>query len=208
MNFSWAVSAAAPLAPSAIATLAMFAFFASLSINLALHCGLGIRGMIISQSAGMRPPWVKLGILFITTLFLWIIFSYIIFSLPLGFFGYVLLFPLSSLAYFCFEYLIYRFGLKKAVDNDNINCYDGLTAAALFITLNIAGGFVEALVLCFAFVLGLLLAFVILGEIRRRSMLEEVPLLLRGTPLSLIAMGLLSLVFASAALLFFRAIGG
>jgi electron transport complex protein RnfA len=205
MNFPWAASA---IAPSAAASLAMFAFFASLSLNLALHCGLGIRGMIISQSAGMKPPFVKLGLLFITVLFLWIIFSYIIFSLPLGFFGYILLFPLSSFAYFSFEYLVYRFALKKAVDSDSINYCDGMAAAALFITLNIAGGFVEALVLCFGFVLGLLLAFVILGEIRRRSMLEEVPLLLRGTPLSLIAMGLLSLVFASAALLFFRAIGG
>jgi electron transport complex protein RnfA len=191
------------------APLALFAVFASLSMNLALHCGLGMRGIAITQEAGGKPPLVKLGIMFITILLLWGIFSRVIFPLPLGFFAYILLFPLSALAYFCLESLACRFVLKKALESGGpITFCDGLSAAALFITLNIAGGFVEAAVLCFGFVLGVLLAFMILGEIRRRSTLEGVPVYLRGAPLALVSMGLLSLIFSSAALLFFRTIGG
>jgi electron transport complex protein RnfA len=189
--------------------LALFAVFASLSMNLVLQCGLGMRGVVITQGAGKKPPFIKLGILFITVLLLWIFFSYIVFFLPLGFFPYLLLFPLSAAVHFSLEYLVYRFVLQKAVEGESpISFCDALAAAALFITLTVAGGLVEAVILSFGFVLGVLLAFVILGEIRRRSMLEEVPLLLRGTPLSLISMGLLSLIFAAGALLLFRAIGG
>jgi electron transport complex protein RnfA len=185
------------------------AVFAGLSANLILQCGLGMRGIVISQGAGRKPPLVKLGILFGTILLLWIFFSYIIAPLPLGFFAYILLFPLSALAHSAFEYLTYRFVLKKAVESEGpVNCCDGLCAAALFITLNVAEGFIEALALSLGFVLGILLAFVILGEIRRRSMLERAPAFLRGTPLSLISMGLLSLVFSFAAQIFFRAAGG
>jgi Na+-translocating ferredoxin:NAD+ oxidoreductase RnfA subunit len=188
---------------------ALIAFFAGLSMNLALQCGLGIRGIVISLGAGKKPPFVKMGILFITVFLLWIVFSCVIFSLPLGFFGYIFLFPLSSAVYFSLEYVTYRFVVKKTIENDGaVSFCDGLAAAALFITLNIAGGFVEAAVLSFSFTLGILLVFVILGEIRRRSMLEDVPHLLRGTPLSLISMGFMSLIFASAAILFFRTIGG
>ncbi|MDR0584839.1 MAG: hypothetical protein LBG57_10910 [Treponema sp.] len=191
------------------APLALFAVFASLSMNLALQCGLDMRGIAVTQKAGEKPPLVKLGILFITILLLWIIFSYIISSLPLGFFMYVLLFPLSALVHFGLEYLVYRFVLKRALESDGpIHYCSGLAAAALFVSLNIAGGFVEAASLSFGFVLGILLVFVIIGEIRRRSMMEAVPRFLRGAPLSLISMGLLSLVFSSAALVFFRVIGG
>lgn len=191
------------------APLALFAVFASLSMNLILQCGLGARGITISQGAGKPPPWVKLGVLLVTVVLLWLVFAYVIFSLPLGLFAYVLIFPLSSLVYFGLEYLTCRFGLQKSADVDGpVNFHDGLAAAALFMTLHIAGGLVEALTLAFGFTVGILLAFVILGEIRRRSTLEGAPNSLRGTPLALISMGLLSLIFSSAALLFFRAIGG
>jgi electron transport complex protein RnfA len=187
----------------------LFAVFASLSVNLPLQCGLGLRGIAVSQKAGKRPPLAKLGIFFSTVLLLWIVFSYLISSLPLGLFMYVLLFPMSALTYLGLERMVYRFMLRKAPESDGpINSHDGLAATALFITLNIAEGFLEAAILSLGFVLGILLAFVILSEIRRRSTLEATPHFLRGVPLTLISMGLLSLVFSSAALMFFRAIGG
>jgi hypothetical protein len=192
-----------------ITLLALFAVFAGLSMNLPLQFGLGLRGMVVSQGAGKKPPLVKLGVLCITVLLLWVFFVRMVFPLPLGLFAYVFLFPLSSLVYCGIEYLAYRFIVKKPVENDGpVNFCDGLAAAALFITLNVAGEFVEAVALAFGFVLGILLAFVILGEIRRRSTMERVPPFLRGTPLSLFSMGLLSLVFSSAALILFRVIGG
>jgi electron transport complex protein RnfA len=189
--------------------LAMFAVFSSLFMNLALQCGLGIRGILLLQGAGKPPPLVKIGLLFVTVLLLWAFFTYLVFPLPLGLFGYLLLFPLSSLTYCGLEYLTCHFVLKKNVESEApIHGSDGLAAAALFMTLGIADGFVEALTLSFGFVLGILLTFVILGEMRRRSMMEGVPPFLRGTPLGLISMGLLSLVFSSVSLVLFRAIGG
>jgi electron transport complex protein RnfA len=99
--------------------------------------------------------------------------------------------------------------LKKEPDaGSSLAFCDGLAGAALFITLNTASGFIEALVLSFGFVLGVLLAFLILGEIRRRSTMEWVPFFLRGNPLMLISLGLLSMIFSSAALVFFRVLGG
>ena len=189
--------------------LALFAVFSSLCMNLALQCGLGIRGILLVQGAGRRPPLVKIGLLFVTVLLLWAVFSYLVFPLPLGLFAYILIFPLSALAYFGLERLAYRFVLHKTVESDApVHCCDALAAAALFMTLVIADGFLEALALSFGFVLGILLTFVILGEIRRRSMTERSPFFLRGTPLGLVSMGLLSLVFSSVSLVLFRAIGG
>jgi len=60
--------------------------------------------------------------------------------------------------------------------------------------------------MAFGFTAGIFLVYLIIIEIRRRAALEAVPFFLRGKPLVLIAMGLLSLVFSAASLLFFRMI--
>jgi hypothetical protein len=79
--------------------------------------------------------------------------------------------------------------------------------AALFIILGLAGSFAEAVMLSFGFSASTALAVLIIGEIRRRSAMEAVPDWLRGDPLILVAMGLLSLVFISAALVFYAVLG-
>ena len=79
--------------------------------------------------------------------------------------------------------------------------------AALFITLGLAGGFAQAAMLSFCFSAGAALAVLISGEIRRRSAMEAVPRCLRGGPLVFIAMGLLSLVFTSLAMVFYAVLG-
>jgi electron transport complex protein RnfA len=89
-----------------------------------------------------------------------------------------------------------------------VTSYDGLGAAALFITMNAASRFVEAAVLSAGFSLGLLLSLLILREIRRRSRMEAVPRFLRGSPLVLVSMGLLSLVSGALAVIFFRTLEG
>jgi electron transport complex protein RnfA len=82
--------------------------------------------------------------------------------------------------------------------------YDGLVPVSLLITLALADTFAGAAVLALFFALGNLMAIIILNEIRRRSSLEWVPRFLRGSPLILISMGLLSLIFASAAGICFK----
>jgi electron transport complex protein RnfA len=183
--------------------LAALAVFSSLSMNLLLQCGLGMREAV--QEREDPVPLVQIGLVFLSLLLLWPLFSYV---LVLGFVEYLLLFPASALVYAGLERLLFRTILKREIPKSQNCCFcDGLTAAALFLTLHLASGFVEAAVLSLGFALGVLLALLILAEIRRRSRMEAVPRFLRGSPLILISMGLLSLIFSSAALIFFRVLG-
>ncbi|GHV30992.1 hypothetical protein AGMMS4952_18860 [Spirochaetia bacterium] len=84
---------------------------------------------------------------------------------------------------------------------------NGLAPAALFLTLRLAISPVDALVLCLGFSLGCLVAALILREIDKRSSLETAPGVLRGAPLTIISMGLLSLIFSAVSAIFFRVLG-
>jgi electron transport complex protein RnfA len=194
---------------SAPVQLAALAVFSSLSLNLILHCGLGLRRAVAVRDPDDVSPLLRPGIIFLSVLLLWMVFSYIISPLSSGFFNYVLLFPLSALVYAGWEFFFYRIVLKKVSQPPRTAVFcDGLTAAALFLTLHLASGFIEAVVLAFSFAFGVLLAIFILDEIHRRSEMEAVPRFLRGGPLALISLGFLSLIFTSAALIFFRALEG
>jgi electron transport complex protein RnfA len=184
--------------------LAVLAVFSGLSMNLLLQCGLGMRG---AAREGERPfLLVRIGLVFLSVLILWTFFSYVFHP---GFFEYLLLFPLSALIYAGLERLLFRAVLKQEAPGFKESyCCDGLTAAALFLTLHLASGFVEAAVLSLGFSLGLLISLLILAEVRRRSRMEAVPRLLRGSPLALISMGLLALIFSSTAFIFYQALGG
>ena len=210
---------------ASVSALAILAVFSSLSMNLMLQFGIGLRELVMvekfsqTENAGhaeitdKKRFWKGLGILFITILFLWLIFSFVRSVLPMGLLEYMLIFPASSLLFSALEQLANRFAFIKTTQQEKIfifeNAFTGgaLAGAALFITLNVAGGLAEAFVLSFGFVIGIVLAITIIGEIRRRSELEAVPRFLRGGPLALVAMGLLSLIFSSAALMFFEVLG-
>jgi hypothetical protein len=177
-------------------------------MNVILQCGLGLRQLAVNPAGDKKLPFLKAGIVFITALFLWVLFTSVFSHFTPGFFKYLLVFPLSSLIYFCLECLLYRLVPEKEAEGGGATGFcDGLAAAALFITLNIASGFVEAAVLCFGFSFGMLLVLLILDEIRRRSKMEAAPRFLRGSPLALVSMGFLSLVFSSAAFILLRALG-
>ena len=188
--------------------LALFVIFSGLSMNLMLQCGLGIRGAASSGNNSVGNTLEKLVIIFVSIVLLWVFFAKIISAFSSEPVIYVLIFPFGSIVYEGFEYLAYHFLLKKEVERD---CYisfcNGITVAALFICLNIANSFFEAAALSFGFVSGIFLSFMIIREIRRRSVLESVPRFLRGSPLILISMGLLSLVFTTSALMLFRMMG-
>jgi electron transport complex protein RnfA len=189
--------------------LAVLAVFSSLSLNLILQCGLGMKRIAVTRKGEAGNAFLQTGIVFVSVLLLWLVFSYILSPLFPVFFDYVLLFPMSALVYSGVEFLFYRGILKKKSPKPpGLVFCDGLTAAALFLTHHLASNFSEAAVLAFGFAFGVLLSLLILGEIRRRSEMEAVPRFLRGSPLMLISMGLLSLIFSGAALILFRAIGG
>jgi len=132
----------------------------------------------------------------------------VISSITSGLFIYVLLFPASCIAYNGLEFLVLTFLYRKEPDkNVSISFSGGITAACAFICVNTANSFLEAFVLAFGFAFGAFLVFLILCEIRSRAALEAVPRFLRGKPLILVSMGLLSMVFSVSSLLLFRITG-
>jgi Na+-translocating ferredoxin:NAD+ oxidoreductase RnfA subunit len=195
----------------------MLAIFSGLSMNLILQLGLGLKGIAVDVSVGKGRLLAGSGILFVTVTLLWLIFSFARSVFFLGLFEYVILFPASSLVFFTLECFVNRFILKVNTvrgDSSKSDTLPGgplangaLSGAALFITLNVAGNAGEAIVLSLGFACSMALVFVVAGEIRRRSGMEAVPHSLRGGPLALIAMGLLSLVFSSGALMLFGVLG-
>ena len=207
-----------------IAWLLMLAVSAGLSMNLVLQLGVGIREIALagkSETDGnargfsRRLPIrlsLRLGVFFASALLLWLLFSFVRSLLPLGFLEYVLVFPVSVMVSSGWEHVFGRhlpdeFGSDGGGGRADVFTGGAPIAATLFVTLTLAGGFVEALVLSMGFMFGTLLAVVVVAEIRRRARMEAVPRWLRGAPLSIVAMGILSLVFSFAAIMFFDVLG-
>jgi len=178
------------------------------SMNLLLQCGLGIKNAAESKEPLGLSTLIKTGIIFFSIVIMWVFFSRIVSSIIPGVFIYVLLFPVSSIFYDVLEYLVFRYLYKK---DSGSECYvsfpGGITAVSVFICINMANNFFEALVMAFGFTAGLMLVYVIIREVRKRAALETVPRFLRGKPLVLITMGMLSLVFSVVSILLFRMAG-
>jgi len=186
--------------------LAALAVFSGLSLNLLLSFALGTAGSagdtLPKGETRKQLPLFQLGVLFVSILILWVFFNHLLPSFLNGFSEYFLYFPFSALLCMGLELLRERvfpgFGSIKKVFSA-FTAYAGLVPVSLFITSVLAVNFAGAFVLALFFVLGNMAAMLILFEIRRRSMLEWVPAYLRGSPLVLISMGLLSLISVSAA---------
>jgi Na+-translocating ferredoxin:NAD+ oxidoreductase RnfA subunit len=197
---------------SGLTWLVMLMVFSGLSMNLILQFGLGLKGIALGGNVSKERLLAGTIILFVTVMLLWLIFLFARSFLFLGHFEYVALFPVSSLVFVFLEYLTNRFVLANTAGRETFPMGDtlsggALAAAALFLVLNLAGGFLEAVALALGFSLGVAVVFVVAGEIRRRAEMEAVPRWLRGGPLALIAMGLLSLIVSSGALVLFGVLG-
>jgi electron transport complex protein RnfA len=169
-------------------------------------------------------------VLCISVFVLWLFFTYVLTPLALGFLESFLLFPLCAAACAALELLFSKQTNAASAEDapegnraaelpahlrgvaarrgfpvlTSISAYNGLALAALLITLRLASSPAEALALTLGLSLGRMAAVLILREIYKRSCLETVPRILRGFPLILISMGLLSLIFSAAAVIFYR----
>ena len=182
--------------------LILLIIFSVFSMNLSLQCALGIKGASQSRNCSRKSTIINLGIIFFSIIILWFIFCRIVSLVISGIFIYVLIFPVSFIVYEGIQFIFTRFILKKDIENESfIRFPGGITAAAAFICMNISNSFFETAVLSFGFTSGILIVFLIIREIRRRAALEAVPNFLRGNPLILISMGLLSLIFSAASVL-------
>ncbi|MDR2630831.1 MAG: hypothetical protein LBC60_07915 [Spirochaetaceae bacterium] len=181
-----------------------------LSLNLILQFGLGIQSIVFDDENQKRVygfPIAQGGILFLSIPFLWFLFVHIVAPLSLGFLGVMLFFPLSVLVCMGLETAVIHF-FPKALPKDKVfaplSADNGLIPVALVMILCLASSLGEAVVLSLGFCGGVLLATLILKEIRRGSSLEAVPAILRGLPLTLISMGLLSLIFSALGVVFIK----
>jgi electron transport complex protein RnfA len=190
------------------------AVFSGLSLNLLLQFALGTVG-VIRENGGVvetdgEIPLVQLGILLLSVIFLWVFSRLALPDFVRGFSEIFLYFPFSALVCAGFELLFdklfprffplsfQKFAGKKKVFSA-VTAYEGLVPASLMVTSIVAGSFIDTLIMALFFTLGNLMAMIIINEIRRRSTLEWIPKYLRGSPLILVTMGLLSLIFAAAA---------
>jgi electron transport complex protein RnfA len=184
--------------------LACFGVMAGLSWNLVLQFGLGMAGAAAPKKNPL--PVLQLSCLFLSAAVLFIVFFSLSALVNLGFFEYLLYYPLSCLSCLGLETALSQLfpmkGRKKIFNC--LSSYDGLAVAALFLTRHLAETVAEGLLLSFHFALGVLAGIIILGEIRRRSSIEKVPCFMGGKPLLLISMGLLSLIFTAAAGIFYK----
>ncbi|MDR1949541.1 MAG: hypothetical protein LBQ38_09120 [Spirochaetaceae bacterium] len=192
-----------------MSALVVLVVFSGLSLNPLLQFGLGIRNFETEGQKPVRYALFQWIVLFVTVLLLWLFFTYILSPLSLGFLEYLLIFPLTVAAGQGFEMAARRV-IPPPADQPKmpvISAYDGLAIAALFLTLRLASSFAGAVVLSLGFSLGSFLSARILNAIYKRSSTEKIPPVLRGMPLLLISMGLLSLICSSVAAILLRALG-
>jgi len=182
--------------------------FSCFMMNPVLQCALGVSGFTASKSHSKKSIIIKLSVVFITVILLWVIFSVLISAVVSGIFIYVLVFPAGYMVYEGLDFIVFRHILKRETREESaVGFPEGITSVILFICIYLADNFIKVLVLALGFTGGALMVYLILGEIQKRASLETVPVFLRGKPLFLISMGMLSLVFSTASVLIFRVIG-
>jgi len=190
-----------------LAALAVFGAFAS---NLVLHCGLGIKGLAEAEETAEAGTTLMQGAaMFLVVFFLWIPARFLGSFLGMGL-DIFLLFPLSALACAGLEAAADRFiprymGRGPRMFQSGAG-YGGLCPLALLITVTLAEGFLEALVLSFSFALSSIAVIFIIRGIRLKSRLERIPRFMRMTPLLLLSMGLLALIFSAIGEVFLNAL--
>ncbi|MDR0732426.1 MAG: hypothetical protein LBF63_12215 [Treponema sp.] len=202
--------------------LAILGVCASLAMNLLAQFGLGLTILAGGSGKQGKEPVEKAHLSIPTflglsaSLFLsWAFFAYVLIPLSPGPYWYLLLYPLSAALIKGLERLYIRTaasghnrffpGIKAPVSACSFPAaWVEFLPLALLVSLHLALYPLEALVLALGFSLGLCLSLGILREIHRRSQFEAVPSFLRGGPLVLISLGLLSLVFTSASIIFFN----
>jgi electron transport complex protein RnfA len=190
--------------------LTALAVFSGISFNLLIHLGIGIQDFNREPYRPFRFVFFQCFSLFASVMVLWCLFAYILTPLSLDFFEYFLFFPLIATLGSFWKFLFARLFPRKDSEerlSSMLSVYNALVTSALLITIRLAGSFSGALALALGFSLGFLTAVFILRAIYDRFSEETVPLPLCGTPLLLISLGLLALIFSSFSVIILRLLG-
>ncbi len=180
---------------------AFLIIFTGFSVNLAVQFGLGIKDILSTKQCQWRYPLYKGIVLFFSVIVTCLIFTIVLYPLGLGFLETLLVLPLSILFASLIEKAVLFLFLRwiRPVQTSVFSAYNGLVFGASFFALKTAESFWEIIIMAAGFSIGYVLSMAILQEIHKRSFIEAVPVLLRGAPLMLISLGLLSLVCSAAA---------
>ena len=190
-----------------IALITILIIFSCLSVNLTTHLGIGLDILASSKRNEIKKHLIKLSILFPVIILLWLLITLLRSIFSLGFLEYILLFPVCYSISFAIESYLSKFNFyisTESTEYNSINTNASIITAILFIILNVSGNFLQAMTLIFGFLLGLFTIIVVIIEIKSRAELEKTPQLLKGSPIMLIAVGLLSIIFSSAAIMLMR----
>ncbi|MDR0656927.1 MAG: hypothetical protein LBG22_11485 [Treponema sp.] len=186
--------------------------FSSCSANLVFQYGLGLKGVSRRPGGeGKSFPWYSVLFLFISVIFLWIFYTLILSLFSLGIFAYILLFPLSVILPRAVEKVLGR-PLHLPAEEERayspLDAYEGFCPAASLLTLHLASSFAEALALALGFSLGILFSLILIREVARRSSMEQVNRFFRGNALTLVSLGLASLILSAASAVLISALSG
>jgi Na+-translocating ferredoxin:NAD+ oxidoreductase RnfA subunit len=184
--------------------------FAAFYLNLFLCFGIGIRELAAKKTRPVFQTVYVWTIIALVTFSLWVFFERVLAFVP-WVPAYLLLYPCSLFACLGLEILLFEL-FPSLGENPQIfrigSPYSAFSLASLYLTIQFAPDFIDALLLALAFSAGAAAAYFAVREIRRRSFLETTPGSLRGNPLIIISAGLLSLIVTAAALFAIRALEG
>jgi electron transport complex protein RnfA len=175
-----------------------------LFLNLPVQFGLGLKEIWNERNESVLVAFFECLILFLSIFIQWLLFTYILSPLNLGFFKYFALFPLSLSISTGFELLCNLVIPKKPGHIFSFSAITGLAPAAVIIMLFLADSFAGALLLGMGFSAGAWLSILLLKAMRIRASTEKANVLFKGLPLALISMGLISLVWMSAAIVYLQ----
>jgi electron transport complex protein RnfA len=190
--------------------LSILLVFSCLSLNLVLQTGVGVSAITVGLDNPLRRGLYQWFILFVVTILVWTIFTVVLYPLGLGGLKYFLLFPSAAVLTFAAEQIVpvtiygsrqraYQQALQRPPEFQADSAYSGLAVVSTLLTMIIASNFVEALILAAGFSSGVFLTIILTKAINERLSCEKAPALLRGMPLVLISMGLLSMIFIEVA---------
>ncbi len=183
----------------------LIAISAAASFNVFLQFGLGLRNLFRSSDSVTPDPRRGAIIIALTGPIIFAFYNFLLTPLSLGFLNIFILYPFLALCCYGIDHFIFpRISIHIPLgDPLAITAYDGLAIGNAFFVLRLAPDFVSALVFSVAEAAGFWLTGCILAALLKRLENEHVPVILRGLPISLIAIGLLSLVCAYLASLSF-----
>jgi electron transport complex protein RnfA len=188
-------------------SLVSLAVLGGFFLNLPLQWGIGIREIFLERKGRFGDTLLEAALLFVSVLIQWLLFVYVFSPLALGALVYFLPLPLSAALTLCANAALKKLSAEAFSGREQAFVFSYRSGAALisvFMLLSLAGSFSEAVILATGISLGVFFASIILRAIHFRIEREKASGFVRGMPLLLITMGLLSLAFSSVAIIYLR----